>query len=132
MVSLSATLSLSGSSQRPVVVSPSSSRVPELDGLRGIAIGMVVLYHAFFFHFAPRSGSALGYLLFPVRIGWSGVDLFFVFSGFLIGGILLDAKNSSNYFRTVYIRPRFRLVPVFYSTLPVLFALFVVFKVHSV
>lgn len=133
MVSVSPTpIALRGSSQRPVVVSPpSSNRVPELDGLRGIAIGMVVLYHAFFFHFAPRSGSALGYLLFPMRIGWSGVDLFFVLSGFLIGGILLDAKNSDNYFRTFYIRRFFRIVPVYYATLLCLFALSSLSKVHS-
>src|SRR5258708_14591541 len=104
MVSISAKLPLRGSSQPPVVVSPSSSRVPELDGLRGIAIGMVVLYHAFFFHFAPRSGSALGYLLFPVRIGCSGVDFVFLFSGVLFAVILVAAKTYSHSFRPFYIR----------------------------
>ena len=132
MISVSPTHALRGSPRRAVVVSPpSSNRVPELDGIRGIAIGMVVLYHAFFFHFAPRSGSALGYLLFPMRIGWSGVDLFFVLSGFLIGGILLDAKDSQNYFQTFYIRRFFRIVPVYYAALLCLFALSSWSKVHS-
>jgi peptidoglycan/LPS O-acetylase OafA/YrhL len=131
MATLLTTHPLRDTSRRPVLASPPSNRIPELDGLRGIAIGMVVLYHAFFFNFAPNSGSAFAYLIFPIRIGWSGVDLFFVLSGFLIGGILLDSKDSSNYFQTFYTRRFLRIVPVYYATLLCLFALSTWSKLHS-
>ncbi len=88
-----------------------SGRVPELDGIRGIAIGMVLVGH--FFMIVSRPGSLLAYALVPLRLMWSGVDLFFVLSGFLIGGILLDARDSSNYFRVFYTRRFFRIVPIY-------------------
>src|SRR5882762_6061266 len=88
-----------------------SGRIPELDGIRGIAIGMVLIAH--FFEVVSRPGSGLAYALVPLRLDWSGVDLFFVLSGFLIGGILLDARESSNYFRVFYARRFFRIVPIY-------------------
>jgi peptidoglycan/LPS O-acetylase OafA/YrhL len=90
-----------------------SRRIPELDGLRGLAIGMVLLCHFFFFVIQVRPGSAAAYLLVTGRLTWSGVDLFFVLSGFLIGGILQDARGSSNYFRVFYTRRFFRIVPIY-------------------
>lgn len=88
-----------------------SSRIPELDGIRGIAIGMVLIAH--FLEVVTKPGSALAYALVPLRLTWSGVDLFFVLSGFLIGGILLDARDSKNYFRVFYTRRFFRIVPIY-------------------
>src|SRR6266436_7858410 len=88
-----------------------SGRVPELDGIRGIAIGMVLVGH--FFMIVSRPGSLLAYALVPLRLMWSGVDLFFVLSGFLIGGILLDARDSSNFFRVFYLRRFFRIIPAY-------------------
>jgi peptidoglycan/LPS O-acetylase OafA/YrhL len=88
-----------------------SGRIPELDGLRGLAIGMVLMAHLF--EVVSRPGSALAYALVPLRLNWTGVDLFFVLSGFLIGGILLDARESSNYFRVFYTRRFFRIVPIY-------------------
>jgi peptidoglycan/LPS O-acetylase OafA/YrhL len=95
----------------------STSRRPELDGLRGIAILSVVAWHYWAIHM--RSGSH-GFVSFAGSIfglTWSGVDLFFVLSGFLIGGILLDQRKSENYFAVFYTRRFCRIVPLYYCVL---------------
>jgi peptidoglycan/LPS O-acetylase OafA/YrhL len=100
--------------------SRSPSRIPELDGLRGIAILLVVIWHYFYFYPDPNHHPTAFlrqlYVCFErcIAIGWSGVDLFFVLSGFLIGGILLDAQASPFYFKTFYLRRFFRIVPIYY------------------
>jgi peptidoglycan/LPS O-acetylase OafA/YrhL len=94
-----------------------AGRIPELDGLRGIAIGMVVLFHYFQLTGITRPGSLLAYLQAAARLTWSGVDLFFVLSGFLIGGILIDASAATNYFQVFYTRRFFRIVPVYTAVL---------------
>jgi len=95
----------------------SRPRLPELDGLRGVAILMVFLLH-YVSNSRNNNGVRGGplYLFAQMfRLGWSGVDLFFVLSGFLIGGILLDARDSPNYFRTFYIRRVHRILPVYFA-----------------
>jgi peptidoglycan/LPS O-acetylase OafA/YrhL len=81
-------------------------RIPALDGLRGIAILLVLLWHGVF-------GAGSSNLLAVGKLSWSGVDLFFVLSGFLIGGILLDARESTAFFKTFYIRRAFRILPLY-------------------
>ena len=100
-----------------MVHSNEARRILELDGLRGMAIGIVVFFHYFFLIAQVRPGSLLAYLFSPGRIGWSGVDLFFVLSGFLIGGILLDAREASNFYRVFYTRRFFRIVPPYFLLL---------------
>ena len=97
----------------PAVFANKSGRIPELDGLRGIAIALVVYYHCIFNLLTAKKGSAAYVLLASGRLSWTGVDLFFVLSGFLIGGILIDARNSPNYFKTFYARRAFRILPLY-------------------
>jgi len=90
------------------------NRIKELDGLRGIAILLVIIWHYCAVQIEPESSAALGFLSRLLSITWSGVDLFFVLSGFLIVGILVDAKGSPTYFRTFYIRRVCRIFPLYY------------------
>lgn len=78
---------------------------PGLDGLRGVATLLVVIYH-----YLPS-----------FRIGWIGVDLFFVLSGFLISSILLQTKDKKHYFRNFYIRRALRIFPVYFLFLLVFY-----------
>jgi peptidoglycan/LPS O-acetylase OafA/YrhL len=98
------------------------ARIPELDGLRGFAILLVVSIH-YFYDPGANLPQFLHYLQSFFALGWTGVDLFFVLSGFLIGGILLEVRASSNYFKTFYIRRFFRIVPLYYLWLFCLIAL---------
>ena len=88
--------------------------IPALDGLRGVAIILVMLHH--FTSYRPTSGidALIGDVLF---FGWVGVDLFFVLSGFLITGILLDTRDSGRYFSTIYARRILRIFPLYYLIL---------------
>ena len=90
-----------------------SSRIPQLDGLRGLAIAMVLVWHYFVLPLRDQANSTLHFLTALGRLTWSGVDLFFVLSGFLIGGILLDESESANRFRTFYLRRAFRILPIY-------------------
>ena len=79
------------------------------------------------FHYASRAyllvrmPAFVNVLLAPFGLGWTGVDLFFVLSGFLIGGILIDARRSSNYFRMFYARRVCRIFPPYFAMLVVAF-----------
>jgi peptidoglycan/LPS O-acetylase OafA/YrhL len=90
--------------------------VPELDGLRTIAIIAVV-----FFHVAEAASGPLNTI---GSWGWMGVDLFFALSGYLITGILLDdrAKPLGDYARTFYLKRFVRIVPAFAAFMIVLLA----------
>jgi peptidoglycan/LPS O-acetylase OafA/YrhL len=88
-----------------------SKRIPELDGIRGAAILLI-----FITHWIGLEGGSIRMphqLRGLIMFGASGVDLFFVLSGFLIGGILLDAKDSENYFKVFYVRRFYRILPLY-------------------
>lgn len=78
--------------------------IPQLDGIRGLAILLVVTFHYFGF-------------LKIFSFGWTGVDLFFVLSGYLITSRLYASKNEKNYFSRFYINRALRILPVYYVTL---------------
>jgi len=100
----------------------SATRIPELDGLRGLAILLVLIWHFGYICNSANGHRWLFYVKDSTMLFWSGVDLFFVLSGFLIGGILLDARNSPNYFKAFYVRRAFRILPL-YAVLVVMFYL---------
>lgn len=88
-----------------------SGHIGALDGIRGLGVLLVLFYHY------GASAGALGFdnvLLRVSAIGWSGVDLFFVLSGFLITGILFDSKGKEGYFRNFYARRTLRIFPLYY------------------
>ena len=90
-----------------------AKHVPELDAIRGIAILVVLVSH--FGSTANGETVTLGrFLSEAFGLGWIGVDLFFVLSGFLITGILLDSKGSSGYFSSFYARRTLRIFPLYF------------------
>ena len=98
------------------------TRIPELDGLRGCAILLILIWHYFQNQLSYELGWPIVYLRKLIGFTWSGVDLFFVLSGFLIAGLLLDNRTSPNYFKTFYVRRVCRIFPIYYLHLS-LFAL---------
>ena len=78
--------------------------VPELDGVRGIAILLVLAFHT--------SGLERW-----AAFGWCGVDLFFVLSGFLITGVLLDGAAARHHARPFYVRRALRILPLYYAAI---------------
>lgn len=106
--------------------SPRHDRVPALDGVRGVAVLLVLIFH---FHDLAGDARPYGWLSEAMTRGWIGVDLFFVLSGFLITGILLHSRGRPGYFRNFYMRRALRILPLyicvvglFFIALPVLHA----------
>jgi peptidoglycan/LPS O-acetylase OafA/YrhL len=98
--------------------------MPELDTLRGIAVLGVLLLHGFYWQYAGFSfGRWADAFLKITQPGWLGVNLFFVLSGFLITGILLDSKNRPDYYRRFYTRRALRILPAYYLLLIFLWVL---------
>jgi peptidoglycan/LPS O-acetylase OafA/YrhL len=100
-----------------------------LDGVRGLAILLVVVWHyAIVLLMAhPPAGEAARNAVRAFSLTWSGVDLFFVLSGFLIGGILLDQREAPGYFRAFYARRLCRIVPLYLAVLGLFLLLWLAF-----
>ena len=89
--------------------------LPALDGVRGLAILMVLATHYLVAGTAP---TLYGRIITKLSdYGAMGVDLFFVLSGFLITGILLDTRKKHAYFRNFYMRRALRIFPLYYGVL---------------
>ena len=98
--------------------------IPILDGIRAYAVLLVCLVHFFQVDEAGlyEANKYLGILLFKVsQLGLRGVELFFILSGFLITGILMETKKSPRYFTTFYARRFLRIFPLYYFVLFVAF-----------
>lgn len=89
-------------------------KIPALDGVRGIAVTLVLLSHFLLREFWSDEQC---YVL--AQAGWLGVDMFFVLSGFLITGILLDTRLNKNYWSSFYKRRVLRILPLYYFVVTV-------------
>jgi peptidoglycan/LPS O-acetylase OafA/YrhL len=85
----------------------------ELDVLRGLAILAVLFYHGLYWSAATSSNHLATLFIKATAVGWLGVNLFFVLSGFLITGILLDTKGSPSFYRKFYFRRVLRILPAY-------------------
>ncbi|HTC52519.1 MAG TPA: acyltransferase [Steroidobacteraceae bacterium] len=96
-----------------------SGHLPALDGVRGLAILAVLLFH----FLAPTNPTGLAdrAITWLFAYGALGVDLFFILSGFLITGILYDSRNDPGYFRNFYMRRVLRIFPLYYGVLIIVF-----------
>jgi peptidoglycan/LPS O-acetylase OafA/YrhL len=115
--SMSAAVSRGSVSLAPVI--RLGGHLPQLDGLRGLAILLVMLFH---FGNAvrrvePMHEGAPQVVARVLQCGWLGVELFFVLSGFLITGILLDSRRERGYFRSFFARRFLRIFPLYYGLL---------------
>jgi peptidoglycan/LPS O-acetylase OafA/YrhL len=81
------------------------SHYPALDGLRGLASLLVVIYHLF------------GFINHYFFFGWLGLDIFFVLSGFLITNILINSIGTKHYLQNFYVRRILRVFPLYYASL---------------
>ena len=90
-------------------------KIPQLDAVRGVAVLLVLIHNTDIY-----PSLHLGLI---ASNGWMGVDLFFVLSGFLITGILVDTKKSEGYFKNFYARRCLRIWPLYYSALLFMFVI---------
>jgi peptidoglycan/LPS O-acetylase OafA/YrhL len=99
-----------------------AQRMPAVDLLRGTAVLMVLLFHSFFFSapLFPWHNRLAGSLFLITASGWAGVNLFFVLSGFLITGNIVDSRDNPNFYARFYWRRALRILPVYFVTLVLL------------
>lgn len=99
---------------------PLQGHMPVLDGVRGLAVLMVLVFH-FVGDIMEPTGRAESAIAKLVAYGATGVDLFFILSGFLITGILFEASSKRHYFRNFYMRRVLRIFPLYYGVLVCVF-----------
>ena len=104
-----------------MVIAVKAPRNASLDILRGLTFCMILVWH-YGVNRTPALAEAPALLWYPLRLAWTGVDLFFVTSGFLIAGNLLDARGGDRPLRAFYIRRVCRILPLYLLTIA-LFAL---------
>jgi peptidoglycan/LPS O-acetylase OafA/YrhL len=101
-----------------VIKLPTAGRyLPQLDGIRAIAVGLVLLVHCVI---VPEHGIVAWAFRHTLSNGWIGVDLFFALSGYLITSILLRSKSRPHYFRNFYARRFLRIFPLYYGLIAIL------------
>lgn len=93
------------------------NRIKELDGLRGIAVILVMALHLFKRAAYFTEHPVLEAFTTFTTVGWVGVDIFFTLSGFLITSILLKSKTDEHYFRNFYVRRVLRIFPLYYAAI---------------
>ncbi|HTP28458.1 MAG TPA: acyltransferase [Anaeromyxobacteraceae bacterium] len=93
--------------------------MPALDGVRGFAILIVLLYH--FVAQTTVTNHLEAVINWVLGFGFLGVNLFFLLSGFLITGILYDSRDDRRYFRNFYMRRVLRIFPLYYAVLVTVF-----------
>jgi peptidoglycan/LPS O-acetylase OafA/YrhL len=96
-------------------IQPAKGRIAALDGLRGVAVLMVLALH--FSGGSQAANPVLHAAKFGAKSGWAGVSLFFVLSGFLISGILWDSRGQPHWWRRFLVRRSLRIFPLYYLAL---------------
>ena len=89
--------------------------IPELDGLRAFGITVVIVGHMW-----PYPQGAHHEVWNLLHLCWVLMDCFFVLSGFLIAGILLDSRSRPDYYRSFYTRRALRILPIYYLLITIL------------
>ncbi|MCA8973664.1 MAG: acyltransferase [Planctomycetes bacterium] len=98
-------------------------RIRSLDGVRGLAILLVIVFHSLrpeVFRASVAPGPIDSIYIAFASFGWFGVDLFFVLSGYLITGILRRSRDGEHYFRNFYARRALRIFPLYYAVIVLL------------
>jgi len=101
------------------IPSGNSERYAELDGVRGVAIALTLLCNTLMLGWGGNHAQKAWHLL--AEGSWIGVQLFFVLSGFLITGILIDSKGGKFYFRNFYARRALRIFPAYFLMVAIVF-----------
>lgn len=93
-------------------------KVEVLDGVRGLAIILVMIYHfSLPFQHSEKTTWLDQFFYQILQTGWIGVDFFFALSGFLITAILISTRDNESYFKNFYVRRVLRIFPLYYGFL---------------